>query len=101
MNSIIKFVTLRLETFCANIFVPKNFKPKTQLCSFWHQNTGAKCARIMLMKSTPGQTTQTFITLDRGRQIQVNRVIISNFYPSNLFTFMNFKQIFFNNLLKL
>jgi hypothetical protein len=24
--------------FCADIFAPKNFKPKTQLCDFWHQN---------------------------------------------------------------
>jgi len=24
-------------------FGTKNFKPKTQLCNFWHQNIGAKC----------------------------------------------------------
>jgi len=24
--------------FCADIFAPKNFKPKTQLCDLWHQN---------------------------------------------------------------
>jgi len=43
-----------MHAFFANIFLPKNFKPKTQLCNFWCQNIGAKCARKMLMKSTPG-----------------------------------------------
>jgi len=32
----------------------KKFKPKTQLCNFWRQNIGARCARKMLMKLTPG-----------------------------------------------
>jgi len=30
-----------------------NFKPKTQLRNFRHQNIGANCAHKMLMKSTP------------------------------------------------
>jgi hypothetical protein len=25
-------------TFCKDILVTKNFKPKTQLCNFWRQN---------------------------------------------------------------
>jgi len=37
----------------ADILAPKNFKPKLQLCNFWHQNISAKWARKMLMKSTP------------------------------------------------
>ncbi len=44
--------------FFANILAPKYFKPKTQLCNFWHKNVGAnarvKCAHKMLIKQTPG-----------------------------------------------
>jgi len=39
--------------FFADILVPKKLKPKTQLCNFWRQNNGGKCARKMLIKSTP------------------------------------------------
>jgi len=28
--------------FLADILAPKNFKPKTQLCYFWHQNISPK-----------------------------------------------------------
>jgi len=41
--------------FFADILAPKNFKPKTQLCNFWCQNIGAKCAHKMLMKLTIGE----------------------------------------------
>jgi hypothetical protein len=41
------------RAFLANILVPKNFKPKTQLCNFWCQNIGAKCACKIWMKLTP------------------------------------------------
>jgi len=34
-------------------FGGKNFKPKTQLCNFWHQNFIQKRARKTLMKLTP------------------------------------------------
>jgi hypothetical protein len=35
------------SSFFAHILVPKNFKPKTQLCNFGRQNIGAKCGRKM------------------------------------------------------
>jgi len=38
--------------FFANILASKNFNPKTQLCNFWRQNIGAKCAHKMLVKLT-------------------------------------------------
>jgi hypothetical protein len=47
--------------FLADIFVPKNFKPKTQLCKFWRQKISPKCARKMLMKSTPALPTMKSI----------------------------------------
>jgi len=40
-------------TFFANIFAPKNFKHKTQLCNFLHQNIGKKFAQKKLMKLIP------------------------------------------------
>jgi len=42
-----------MSSFCADILAPKNFKPKTQLCNFWRQNSSEKSARKMLMKLTP------------------------------------------------
>ncbi len=39
--------------FCANIFVPKNFKLQTHLCNFWHQNYLQKCTHKLLTKLTP------------------------------------------------
>jgi len=38
----INFINI-LRTLFLLIFCAKNFKPKTQLCNFWHQNLGAKC----------------------------------------------------------
>jgi len=32
--------------FFANVLGPKNFKPKTQLCNFWHQNFAQKITRV-------------------------------------------------------
>jgi len=40
--------------FCANIFAPKKFKPKTQLSNFWHQNFVQKTRTKTLMKFTAG-----------------------------------------------
>jgi len=42
------------HAFCANIFVPKIFKPKTQLCHFLGRNFGPKHTCKMLLKLTPG-----------------------------------------------
>jgi len=44
-----------IKSFLYEILVPKNFKPKIQLCNFWRQNFVLKtCARKSLMKLTPG-----------------------------------------------
>jgi len=50
-----------MQAFCAVIFEPKNFKPKTQICNFWLQNIGAKCTCKMSMKSTLGKMIIIFI----------------------------------------
>jgi hypothetical protein len=47
-----------MPAFCADILVPKNFNPKTQLCNFWRQNMGAKCECKMLMKLKPGGSSR-------------------------------------------
>jgi hypothetical protein len=53
IDSLCQFYQHFTYTFFDNILEPKNVKPKTQLFNFWHQNTGTKCARKMLMKSIP------------------------------------------------
>ncbi len=43
---VFNFINVLLERFSNKILVPKNFKPKTQLCNFWHQNFAQKITRV-------------------------------------------------------
>jgi hypothetical protein len=49
--------------FFADILVPKNFKPKTQLCNFWRQNFVQKRVRKMLMKWTQGKNFNCYFVI--------------------------------------
>jgi len=40
--------------FFANILAPKNFKPKTKLCNFWHKISAQNARVKMLIKLTSG-----------------------------------------------
>ncbi len=50
----VNFINVLQARFFAQIFAPKNFKPKTELYNFWRQNLVQKCAHKMLIKLTLG-----------------------------------------------